>query len=65
MIDPNRAAPDQPGVADCCKLEGNLNWQVLKNEAGEDLPGRYVGICRTCGKKHYRMVVSEMKKQEN
>lgn len=53
MIDPNRSAPDKPGISNCCKAAGNLNWESV------DGHGAYVGRCKTCQKKHYVIKASE------
>jgi hypothetical protein len=54
----NRAAPDKPNVMECCKIEGNLEW----NETSENETSRnFLGICKICGSKHYVMRVKPIK----
>jgi hypothetical protein len=47
QFDTERAAPDRPGVNDCCKTNGNLEWQ---HDAEKNV---HIGTCKSCARKHY------------
>lgn len=59
MIDPQSTAPNKEGIKDCCKIPGNLNWKNFCNDEGQELPDRYVGVCKTCGCRHFVLRVTD------
>jgi len=55
----SRPAPDVPGVPQCCRTQGALTWSQMADDSGIPKKGKYVGVCKTCGRRHFVLRVKE------